>query len=334
MTTENIKVRPSSLPKLALCGQYQGVGGASDAAKRGTRLDAMFRKAWAYGELSWFDADEDVDPVRWALNECIRLGGGVDGLTTDEAACRVSVPGIEHVGTADGVAVRGRWLVDLKSGQEYDYQAQMAAYALGLMEKHGWEVWTTHLLFCDQKKTVSTVWTRQAAWAVVQKVLENVGTAPVENEYCGWCAKSLTCTARIRAQEAALVPVREELTVESTAFLQVLQDPEALGRFLQSCKTLEDFVDAAKDKAREYLADGKAVPGWRLGAPRALDYLAAEHIAADVNAGVLRASEVVLACGNMPSKRARELYQAAGAAFPAEAEVKKQSAAPLVASKK
>ena len=126
-----MQLRHSSLPKLALCGQYEGASGASDAASRGTMLDKVFRDAWVTGEFPRDLSDDDASAVRWALNQCVLLNGGADGLTTEEAKCKIRTSGMEHEGTADGVAVKGKWLVDLKSGQIYDYTGQMAAYALG-----------------------------------------------------------------------------------------------------------------------------------------------------------------------------------------------------------
>lgn len=337
-----MNVRPSSFPKLALCGQYQGAGGVSEAAMRGTRIDKAFREAWECGVLSWFVPEDEAQPVRWALKQCFDLGGRAGDrdawLKTEEAACKVKVPGVEHVGTADGVCVKGRWLIDLKSGQKYDYSAQMAAYALGLMIQYDVEDWTTHLLFCDQEEVVSHLWTRGSARAVVAAVLANVGTAPKENEYCGWCAKSLTCTARLerKAEVLAVVeaPKAEALKLESPEFLQILADPVALGRFLDACKAFEDFQAAAKAKAREVLESGGSVPGWGLGKPRALDFVAVEHVVNLVEFGVLSAREVIEAGGSLPAKKVRELCKAAGVPVNEEIETKKQSAAPLLALKK
>ena len=158
-----MKIRHSSLPKLALCGQYEGTAGNSSAASRGTMLDGIFRDAWVTGELPRELSNEDAAAVRWALSQCVQLGGGADGLTTNESECRIQTSGLEHMGTADGVAVKGKWLIDLKSGQVYDYTGQMAAYALGLMETHFEQEWTTHLLFCDQQKMVTQHWTYTSA---------------------------------------------------------------------------------------------------------------------------------------------------------------------------
>jgi hypothetical protein len=329
-----MNIRHSSLPKLALCGQYQGASGTSEAAARGTMLDRVFRDAWTTGELPRDLNDEDTAAVQWAINKCILLNGGADRLTTDEADCKVRTIGLDHEGTADGVAVRGQWSIDLKSGQVYDYAAQMAAYALGLMQTHFVGYWTTHLLFCDQKQVVSHRWSYQEAHDLVHSVLANVGTAPVENEYCGWCAKSLTCPARVASKDSALVTVAGLApTVQDEGFLALLNDPDRLGQFLAACQTLDDFRDAAKEKARGLLEAGVKVPGWRLQKPRASEYIEAEHIAQAVRNGAIGAGDAILAQGSISLKKAQSLWSAAGAVLPDEIVQRKIGQAPLVASK-
>jgi hypothetical protein len=272
--------------------------------------------------------------VRWAINQCISLGGARDGLTTDEDRCRILTGGFEHRGTADGVAVRGRWLVDLKSGQIYDYRAQMAAYALGLMQQHFEQDWTTHLLFCDQRQTVVHRWTYASASELVRTVLANVGTPPKENDYCGWCSKSLTCPARVATKDKALVTVAGLApTVQDEGFLALLNDPDRLGQFLAACQTLDDFRDAAKTKARELLEAGQKVPGWRLQKPRTSEYIEAEHVAQAVQNGVLGAGDVIRAQGSMSIKKAQALWSAAGAVLPDQIVQRKIGQAPLVAGK-
>lgn len=330
-----MKIRHSSLPKLALCGQYEGAPGTSPAAARGTKLDEAFRHAWTTGEFpNWELPEEDADAVRWALAQCYRLGGGIDGLTTDEDDCHITTGGIDHRGTADGVAVRGRWLVDLKSGQIYDYKAQMAAYALGLMQQHFEQEWTTHLLFCDQKQTVIHRWTYQSASDLVRGILANVGTAPVENDYCGWCAKSLTCPARVQAKDSALVTVAGLApTVQDEGFLALLNDPVQVGKFLTACSTLEDFRDAAKAKARELLEAGQPVHGWRLQKARVNEYVDPGHIAHAVQLGQIGAQDAILAGGALSAKKAEALWSAAGAAMPDGIVSRKIGQQPLVQAK-
>ncbi len=329
-----MKIRHSSLPKLALCGQYEGSPGTSPAAERGTMLDRVFRDAWTTGELPRDLNDEDAAAINWALGQCINLGGGADGLLTADDACRVQTAGLEHTGTVDGVAARANWSMDLKSGQIYDYSAQMAAYALGLMQMRFEQTWTTHLLFCDQKQVVTHHWTYKSASDLVRGILSNVGTGPRQNDYCGWCAKSLTCPARVASKDAALVTVAGLApTVQDEGFLALLNDPVQLGKFLTACSTLEDFRDAAKAKARELLEAGQPVHGWRLQKARVNEFVDAGHIAHAVQLGQIGAADAILAGGALSAKKAEALWSAAGAVMPEGIVARKIGQQPLVQAK-
>ena len=329
-----MKIRHSSLPKLALCGQYEGAPGTSPAAERGTKLDQAFRHAWVHGEFpDWDLTEEDAQAVRWTINQCVLLGGSTDGLMTADKDCRVTTAGLEHTGTVDGVATRANWSMDLKSGQIYDYSAQMAAYALGLMQMRFEQTWTTHLLFCDQRQVVTHHWTYQSASDLVRGILANVGTPPRENDYCGWCAKSLTCGARVKSMTGALVPVQSEVTPDNQGFVSLLNDPERLGLFLRQCATLDDFRDAAKAKARELLEAGHNVLGWRLQKARVTEFVDAGHIAHAVQLGQIGAQDAILAGGSLSAKKAEALWAAAGAVMPEGIVARKMGQAPLVQAK-
>jgi len=329
-----MKIRHSSLPKLALCGQYEGAPGTSPAAERGTQLDQAFRHAWEHGEFpDWELSEEDAQAIRWTINQCVLLGGSTDGLMTADKDCRVQTAGLEHTGTVDGVAARANWSMDLKSGQIYDYSAQMAAYALGLMQMRFEQSWTTHLLFCDQKQVVTHHWTYQTASDLVRGILANVGTGPRENDYCGWCAKSLTCGARVKSMTGALVPVQSDITPDNNGFLTLLNDPERLGLFLRQCATLDDFREAAKAKARELLEAGHNVLGWRLQKARVTEYIEPEHLAMAVEDGLIGAGDAITALGALSRKKAESLWSAAGHELPEWVVQKKVGQAPLVQAK-
>jgi len=319
-------MRPSSLPKLALCGQWESApGGSSEAAQRGTRIDGYFRHMWETGEVPNGD-EKELKLAHWATLQLYRLSQGNGGVKTSEDACRIYVPIIKQTGTMDAVCVRGKWLADLKSGQRHNYREQMAAYALGCMTEHMETEWTAHLLFCDQQEVMSETFTFSEARAIVQAAVDNVGTPPKPNDYCTWCAKSLTCTARVAAQETALATT-------SDSFVALLESPERLGDFLTRCKTFDDFREAAETKARQLLAEGVTVPGWRLQKPRSSEYVEAADIADAVRAGVLGAENVIEAMGTISGRKARELWSTAGAVFPEVIAKTKTGAAPLVASK-
>jgi len=316
-----MKIRHSSLPKLALCGQYQSApGDSSAAAQRGTRLDAIFREAWVTGEIPRDLSDEDAAVVMWTVNallKCRTADGQI--VETGEKACKVYTPGIEHVGTADAVCVAGAFLADMKTGQVYDYKAQMAAYAYGLMEEHLAVKWTCHLLFADQRKIVTHVFLYDEAQALVEAAIANVGSAPQINDYCGWCAHSLTCSARIQAKDAALATTADLLPT-------LLSDPAKLGEFLARCKTFDAFREAAETEARRLLGEGVEVPGWRLQKPRISEFVDAEVLANAVNNGSISATDVILAYGPLSATKARKLW--------AEVPTSKKESKPALVSNK
>jgi hypothetical protein len=237
------------------------------------------------------------------------------------------------MGTADGVAVKGQWLIDLKSGQVYDYTGQMAAYALGLMEMYFAQEWTTHLLFCDQQKMVTQHWTYTSAKETVQAILDNVGTAPKENDYCGWCAKSLTCPGRVQSQAIVLQTTEHAITPQDGSFLTLLDDPARIGLFLRQCATLDHFREAAAEKARQLLEAGEVVPGWRLQKPRATEFVSAEYVAKAVEEGLIGAGNAIAAYGSLSAKKAEQLWSVSGHEMPAHIVSRKVGKAPLVAAK-
>jgi len=297
-------MRPSSLPKLALCGQYQSAPGeAGPAAQRGTRLDAAFRDAWAGGKYPADLPYDDAAAVRWAieaLSNCRTSDS--DHVQTNEDATRIwHIPMLPNGGTADAVCLGGRWLADLKSGQIYNYREQMAAYALGLMVQELELEWTCHLLFCDQQRVVTHRFTYAEARDIVKAAVDNVGTAPVINDYCGWCAHSLTCSARVQASGTALATTPESFTA-------VLANPARLGEFLTRCKTFDDFREAAETECRRLLGEGVEVPGWRLQKPRVSEFVDAETLCDGVSKGIVNYYDVIRASGSMSAAKARKLW--------------------------
>jgi hypothetical protein len=168
----------------------------------------------------------------------------------------------------------------------------------------------------------------------VQAILDNVGTAPKQNDYCNWCAKSLTCPARVASKDSALVTVAGLApTVQDEGFLAVLNDPDRLGEFLAACSTLDDFRDAAKEKARGLLDAGVKVHGWRLQKPRASEYVEAEHVQRAVEEGLIGVGDAIAALGGLSRKKAETLWSNAGHELPEWIVQKKIGQAPLVQAK-
>lgn len=268
-----MKLRPSSLPKLAACACYESEPEAGDAAQRGTRLDEVFRSCLARPDPETADWDwnqfapdlelEDAESVQWAVETAKILAGGSE-LRSLEDDLRIETCGMD--GTADLLCPDGRWSADLKSGEIRNYLEQQAAYALGFMEAQFEEEWTVYLLYCDQREVERLHFTRDEAEKIVRGVVaraKDPQKVPTPCDYCGWCAARFRCQARLE-QAMPLVAITESDTPEE-AFELVLADNDKLSAFLKAVKVVKDLEAKARDAAMNRLIEGKAkglkIPG-------------------------------------------------------------------------
>jgi hypothetical protein len=295
-------LRPSNLPKLAICPCYEGSPVAGPAAERGSLLDAAFRDELV-GESLWRDKlpAEDAAAVSWAV-AVVRSIAGRHRILAHEDECRTRMLGLE--GTADAI-VPGRLLhFDLKTGLRRNYREQMAAYALGLMEAHFAETWTAHLLYCDLREIESLPFTREGARAIVEAVItafESPGKEPVPCEYCSWCAKADTCEARRRLLAEGLESGGSGFDVE-----RVVSDPAELGRFLAACAVVGEFHERAKAIATERLKSGGELPGWKLVTRKGTEFVDAVTVGHNIQA--MGFGPVLAAYGNLSARKFRQLW--------------------------
>jgi len=291
------KIRASQLPKLAMCGQFESAPTTSEAAARGTRIDEIFRRIWDSGEMPNEYSLEEIKVAHWACGTLFNLGTNW-ATTCSEEKTRIFIPIINYWGTMDAVNYAAGWLADLKTGQIHNYKEQMAAYALGCMAKTSTDIWTAYLIFADQKEVVTHQFTFEEAKQIVKEAANNAGNDPTPNDYCQWCAKSLTCAPRLEAQKLAI-----EATETGSFTMTVLRNPAKLGEFLSRAKIFDDFREAAKDRARELLEAGERVPGWKLQKPRVSETLSVE---AQLESG-LPLTALLKAHGPITAKKAREI---------------------------
>jgi len=266
-------------------------------------MDTAFRSYYSSGEMLGDLADDDAGAVLWAADMLRALSGGTP-VATEEHECRIKTSLLSHVGTADAVCIERQMHADLKTGQKRNYREQMASYALGLMEKHFVDEWTSHLLFCDQRQVVTERWTFDSAKALVESVVsavEDLQSKPKVCEYCSWCAKETTCATRVSTVEATLATT-------SDAFELVLADPSKLGAFLSACKIVDGFRDKAEEAARALLEQGGSVDGWKLGKGRSSEFVSAHAVYKHLNdlGGI---APVLESFGSMSGKKFRDLWK-------------------------
>lgn len=342
----SLPLRPSSLPKLAECPRYESEPIAGPAADRGTAMDAAFR-AILDGSHVGFLPDtnpEDIAAIRWAV-DAFKLLAGNAPVQTGEKDLFVSMLGM--TGTADGACPEKLFSVDLKSGQVRDYEAQMAAYALGFMEREFCEEWTTHLLFCDERKIVSMRWTQESAMDVVNPILAMVKdpeASPTPCEYCSWCAKRRTCQTRLEPLSMLLTGAPDKLDLT-----RIKADPADLGRLLDITHQIakdDGLHDELKAAALAHLLAQKPVPGWSLANGRKTESVPALMLAENFGPKNLfrdaGSAKVMQALGNLTGSKFKTLWSEVygpestppegviqtnhGAAFVAKSKAKKASA--------
>jgi CRISPR/Cas system-associated exonuclease Cas4 (RecB family) len=89
-------------------------------------------------------------------------------------------------------------LFDLKTGLVRDYRQQMAAYALGVMQKYKEKKLTCHLVYSKTKEVKEFSLTRKEAEDIVYAIVDSVNDptrSPWPCEYCIWCGRREQCTA-------------------------------------------------------------------------------------------------------------------------------------------
>lgn len=297
-------LRPSNLPKLAICACFEPNPIAGDAAARGTMLDGVFRRR-VHGDKSDDTAllKDDLDAVDWAVNT-LRAVAGTSEIITAEDRCKIECLGL--TGTADAWLPELGASADLKTGQLRNYREQMAAYALGFMEATFRTEWTAHLLFCDQRQLVTHRFTYDEAKALVNEVIarfHDFGKEPTVCEYCSWCAKAESCPARLKLASEALVPAETGFNFEL-----VLADNEKLGAFLTACTVLEEFRERAEEAAKNRLVAGETIPGWKLSSRKGSEFIYHDAVGRYIDR--LGFGAVLGAYGNLSATKFRELWAA------------------------
>jgi hypothetical protein len=297
-------LRPSNLPKLAICACFEPNPIAGEAAARGGKLDGIFRRR-IIGDSSDETSvlKDDLDAIDWATNT-LRAIAGTAHIIADEERCRIECLGL--TGTADAWIPELGMSADLKTGQFRNYREQMAAYALGFMEATFRMSWTVHLLFCDQRQLVTHQFTYAEAKAIVSEVIaryHDFGKEPVVCEYCSWCSKAETCPARLQLVDKALVPAASDATFN---FELVLADNEKLGAFLTACSVLEDFREGAEEAAKKRLVAGDKIPGWALSSRKGAEFIYHDAVGRYIDRFGFGA--VLAAYGNMSGAKFRQLW--------------------------
>ena len=259
------------LPKLASCPVFVGASGASAAAERGARLDAIIRSAFggdAHRHKMIELEGDDLAACKWGVETLERLAAG-HPIETREEYLQMDVPGLSRPGTADAVCVEKKWVADIKSGQVRNYREQMAAYSLACMDATWEDRWTAHVVYVDQQLVRSYEFTREQCERILADVVGRATSPlaqPTPCEYCGWCANKDRCKALVLQSKHALADI--DATNKDTLSIirdRILADPAKHSDFVARYKWfVKEFGEPLVKALKARLVAGEEMPGWKL----------------------------------------------------------------------
>ena len=222
-------------------------------------------------------------------------------LETRESELWVKTPGMEHIGTEDCRARALRSSYDWKTGQTYDYQPQMAAYALGNMTRFFEPEWTCYIIYTDQNRVEEFRFTMDTATEIVQRIIaayNDPNKEPLNCQYCGWCSKKTTCPKIVKPAAQTLRVVNDEVSIDTLR--TQLADPEKLGKFLLACNIFKDVLwDWARDEAKKRIIEGEKIPGWRVSVAKGRKEYSPEIVAEAAQATEATYKELAELYGNI-----------------------------------
>lgn len=299
------EISPSMLPKLDACPVFKSAPGYSQAAQRGTDIDAAIRFLLV-DDPTHYDAlaPEDKPAAKWGVEKLRELAGGFH-VETREEYLAMHCPLLSQSGTADAVCIRAAWVADIKTGQPRDYKAQLAAYALACMDDHFANEWTAHVVYVDQGTVRSYPFTRATAEMTVGRIVDRATSPeaePVPNEYCGWCANRDTCRALVKQSSEALAIVNGGRALDEIR-AEIAADPLQLSVFAANWKAAEKHIaDPLIELLKTRLIEGEEIPGWKVTQSAGRQFVEAQAIAA-ASANVSKETLILALGGKMSAEK-------------------------------
>ena len=261
---------PSAAPAIMKCACYQpGKGG--EAADKGTDqheyLAALLTGNPDRAMVLGMDAAE-VEAVEWAYDWIVAKFPAFDDFDKPLIEEKVEVFNDDFE-----VVTHGRLdffhngiLIDYKSGEIRDYDAQAACYSLAMMQRTGLKSVESVLLYGRYKKAVITTHTLEAAQAVVNELVRrrtDPHREPTPCDYCGWCAANVDCPA-IKATALAIATGYQPPTFKDWHSSSI-EDPTTMAQMLTVADIVEDWCESVKSHAKAMVIEkGIQIPGYVL----------------------------------------------------------------------
>lgn len=271
MTTHTL-YSASSLDRLALCPPSARMGKdipdkPSKDAERGTRIHKLGEKLLLGQDMTEIlllcEDEEEYKIAKSYANYVWELAGDNGEICVEESfheALSIYHPDLGGTGDAVVIFPRELHIVDLKSGRSpvsSKENKQMLTYALGAIEKRGWQHFDKVHLHIFQPGNVSTETypiKRLGDWARELVEIARRADDPFEKpnptaKGCYFCKAKSVC------------PAMREKAVESAK--QDFAENE-LEKLLDDAKLAMTWAEAVMDQAKEKIADGIDAGHWHL----------------------------------------------------------------------
>lgn len=269
---------PSAMPALSKCALYKAAPSGS-AATEGTRQHEVLATALTRYIETGSKIDDALSEteygVFWSATQITEIHARVGGRLYVEEEVVVLKDGFTEVtfGTADAVIVpvmgTDIYLFDFKSGERRDYDAQMAAYGLGLMQRFNRYNVHAFLLYGKHREMDEVVFSRQQAEALVYRIAEQVSSVdktPIMCDYCTWCTNAATCPVMNRS--AVSIVRGYDLDAFEEWHPSKIDDPDTMGKMLAAAGIIQGWVDSVKFHAKQNAMMGITPTGYDLGKGR------------------------------------------------------------------
>lgn len=141
-------------------------------------------------------------------------------------------------------------LFDLKTGRRRNYREQMAAYAIGAMQRFGDKKLTCHLVYSRLREVETFDLTYDEACDIVYGIADSVHDptrSPWPCEYCVWCKHKETCSGLNQYAYS----IAGQLEAMSKVNLNAPLKPAAQKRLAEIVSAMEGWVDRMRGKIKE-----------------------------------------------------------------------------------
>lgn len=283
MSDHHSTLAPSSLPAILKCAQFRSRPGNTEWSLKGNEHHVEFARL-IKGDASLASQLplEERAGVEWAA-QYVRGLASAEALRVED---RIKIFDDQFneisFGTIDAWQpnVAMTWgapapelenctpeIWDYKSGYVFrDYDPQMAAYALGAMQRTGTKRCYATILWGRRQFAEKRLWEYAEALALVLKAKaarEDQRSAPVICDYCGWCNNTPICSAYLARVEALRVARPDWQLAHYHA--DRIDDPAEMAKALALAKQLKDWIEAVEERAADMAKRrGLTLPGWKL----------------------------------------------------------------------